>query len=225
MQIRKYKQESREVRFLIVFTIVHNIEMALLIAMLMGEHVHAYYYQSSIFLLILISTRYIYEYWIKKKDLNSILTVFCYTAIFLIYFISLTYPNRSWKADLESQKSLCRTLEEHGLTKGYASFWNAYKYEIYSDLNIEFCGMPENDPEEPLDIYNNITPYYWLVDSNRYIPEEGKRTFLLLNEDENSRMQINPEERFGKIKDKFRVEDYMGKYYVYVWDYDIAERL
>ncbi len=223
LQYRRFSKEPREIRYILIFTLIHNVEMVICI-LVFGKNINPRYFLSSVFLLEIVSSRYVYEYWLKKANLNRFIVLFGYTAIVLLYIISLTYPNRRWKSEVEAEKTMCRTIRDHGLSKGYATFWNSYKFEIYSDLGLQFGGLIVNDPETPFDVYECIKPYYWLVDSNRFIPDENtESTFLLLSEDEVHRIRGDLEERFGTFKESFTVEDKDKTYHVYVWDHDIAK--
>lgn len=109
----------------------------------------------------------------------------------------------------QRKKEFNQELISHGLTKGYATYWNAYSNEVYSDLQISFGGVS---------IYeNSITPFYWLVDSDVYEAED-KNTFLLLNKEENDMINYNLSNICGEPIENFIVQGM----YVYVFDHDIV---
>ena len=213
LQYKNFKNESKEIRYFLLFVLIHNLEMLMLYMVFSKSN--SRYLLSSVFLLEMVSARYIYEYLIKKTDLNQLIVVCSYTLIILVYIVSLTYPNRSWKSEVQEKKEFCRELTDRGLTKGYGEFWHVYNKEVYSDLSLKFGAIFVED---------GISPFYWLVDSNTFIPEKGIDTFLLLDNTGNRKYNRIAKQQFGPTKDEFELNSGRDRYYIYVWDYDIAEK-
>ena len=94
------------------------------------------------------------------------------------------------------------------MTKGYATYWNAYCNEVYSDFRISFGGINLTE--------SGIEPHLWLVDSDVY-KKEDTHTFLLLTSVENDWYIARGQYFFEKPIDSFIINDM----YVHVFDYDI----
>ena len=69
------------------------------------------------------------------------------------------------------------------------------------------------------DIALALNPHLNLVDTDKYQPDENKRSFIMLDYNEDQEMGAGLEKIYGKCSDRFNV----GEYYFYVWDYDVAE--
>ena len=105
----------------------------------------------------------------------------------------------------------CAKLLATGAHKGYASFWKAYKNEVYSDLAIRFGAIYfERD---------RIEPNLCLVDSTVFDFTSNEPTFLLLSDDQLHYVQKDSfKEEYGAPKQILP----LGGLTAYIYDYDIG---
>ena len=211
LQTIRIKTEKKNVQFLCLFALVHNILIALLIVFM--DKTTPRYLLSSQFLDIIISARYIYTYWIKenKSALTRMLFISVIgmgVAINSAYYLKLS---KGWRTKVEQKKDFAAWLKSSGCKKGYATYWNAYTNEVYTDLEMRFGGVCIAD--------KLLAPYFWLVDSDVFDYSENTASCLLLDEKELDYAK-NINETFGapcwtSTKDGFAL---------YVFDYDIAQK-
>ncbi|MCI8891516.1 MAG: hypothetical protein HFH34_09275 [Eubacterium sp.] len=214
MQAVKIKKEAREVQFFFIFMICHNL-IFLLLGSLFGKALTRRYMLSSEYLLILVSSRYIMKYWISAKNRSHrVFWTTVITAVSIFSCISVFQTSSGWVEKVEGKRQFTQDLIDRGLNKykGYATFWNAYVYEIYSNLKLRFAAVDYPDG------VHNGTAKRWLVDTEKYIVE-NTGSFLLLSEKENEILGEKLEEVYGITEERF----VLNKMYVYVWNYDIAE--
>ena len=208
LQLIKIKNESSYVQFFSWFTLVHNLIIMVLAVCFVGKD-ESRYLLTSIFLSILLSSRYIYEYWICQKHFDKFLWTGLFVLAISIGLISLLLTSVGWQSELRYKEAITEQLQEKGLKKGYADFWIAYANEVYSDFNIRFGGI---------EIYDGI-PYkhFWLVDGDVF-KEEDLHTFLMLTEEQHSVMQSKMTELFREPIDYLNINGY----HIYIFDYDIV---
>lgn len=212
LQIMKYRDESPKVRFFLLFSVLHNIEMLILFAFF--DKNSARYLLSSVFLIELISSRYIYDYWFKKINIKYFPVIVGYIMAISVYIFVLVFSNRWWASKLVENREFCHEIEKKGIEKGYATYWNAYGNEIYSNLSLRF-GAIELSAKK-------IKPYYWLVDANIFKPEDSIKSFLLLDEMENRKYKKSLEMLLGEYNNRYIIKNGEAMYYLYIYDYDIA---
>lgn len=208
LQGLKLRLESREVRFFYCFGIIHNVCMLVAKAAL-GLMDSPRYMLSTIFVFILISSRYICVYWIGQKSFRKRIWTSLFALAAAIECLMLVASGMSWNAVLSDKKAFNQELVDYGLSKGYASYWNAYNNQVYSDMKLKFGGIQISAAE--------VNRFSWLVDENVFIPEHGM-TFLMLNDSENEMLGPNIHLIFGEPVDAF---DSHGLH-IYVFDHDIA---
>ncbi len=210
LQFRKLKGESEGYVFFYIFGIVHNLIMFLL-AILFGKTAGRYML-SSIFICMMVSAHYVIQYWYKPKNLQKIVCSTAFITAVFVQCIALLYQSRGWQVLLEDKREFAQILIDHNLTKGYASFWNAYTNMIYSDLKLEMGGVLVRE--------ESITPFRWLVDADIFEAEDTS-TFLLLSEEEKELISSNINDWFGSSVEEFVLDNM----YVYVYDYDIVSNI
>lgn len=208
LQARKIKSEKEEIQFFYYFVIVHNLIMGLL-AIFFGK-IESRYMLTSVIAFTMISARYIYTYWIEQENIKQYVWIGLFTIATLIECAGLYVGGSGWSNVIAEKKELNRILLESGLTKGYATYWNAYENEVYSDLQIKMGAISIKK--------DLMLPYKWLVDSEIFIPED-MNTFLLLSEEENQMMARNLEDIFGEPLYSFMNKEM----YIYVYDHDIIK--
>lgn len=208
LQARKIKQESAYVKFMFTFGMIHNLVMFTVTVFLEGKNLTRYLL-TSVFVWILISARYIYVYWINQKHFEKIVWTGLFTIASILGCTVLGAHSVKWEKHLEEKMTVVSVLREKGLTKGYADFWEAYAYEIYSDFELRFGGLNTDE--------DDFSAHFWLTDGAVFTPEETN-TFLLLTEEENQQYSPILSDKFEKPIDYF---EFNGNH-VYVYDYDIA---
>lgn len=207
LQGKKIKNESNAIKFFYMFGMIHNSIMFIL-AVFFGKSAASRYLLSSVFVMIIISCRYISEYWLKTNRLDRYLWIGAFIFSTTIQCTGIIRNSSEWTQLLYVRKEINTKLLEHGLTKGYATYWNAYCNEVYSDFRISFGGINLTE--------SGIEPHLWLVDSDVY-KKEDTHTFLLLTSVENDWYIARGQYFFEKPIDSFIINDM----YVHVFDYDI----
>lgn len=214
LQFRRLGEEEKGVQFFFVFGMLHNAVMMVL-SVFFGK-IEVRYFLTAVIMFDLISASYFVRKWILLKRHIRLAAVAAYAGIFVLCSAVLLHDSSGWNGTLAQKKNFCRTLVEHGLHKGYATFWNAYTNEVYSDLKLEMASIGGDiDPENPV----ADGQQWWLVDNERFLPEDVDNTFLLLSEEQNEALKEQLPEVYGRPEDYFSVDGM----HIYVWDYDIAE--
>lgn len=209
LQARKLKQENEYIRFFYTYCMIHNLAMLTIITLFSGKQI-LHYVVTSIYILLLISARYIYVYWFNQINFRK----YVWTALFVIAAavecLTMLAASIGWTNTLASYKEFNQQLRNRGLTKGYATYWNAYKNEIYSDLQIRYGEVKVHS--------DALEAGRWLVDDEVYVPNDGK-SFLLLSNQERQLIEEKLEVKFGTPAEYFVLDGL----HVYIFDYDIAE--
>lgn len=207
LQYVKFQKETKEIQFFLVFGLIHNAIMIIL-AVFTGKGASRYLL-TSIFFLVIVSAHYVYHYWFDNKKIVSSVLVGCFAIAMVVEGTALAETSTGWVNSLKAKKEFNQTLLSKGLEKGYASYWNAYTNEVYSDLNIQYGGINITE--------SGITPFRWLVDDEVYT-DENINTFLLLDESENQYITPILDTIGDTLTDSFTLDGM----YVYVFDHDLA---
>lgn len=212
LQLSKIKTEDKNVVFFCLFAFIHNIIIFLLIIFMQKTTVR--YTLSSVFLEIIVSSHYIYKYWFKENKFVFVRSVLVFIVVLGIV-INATYclsQSKGWHEKLVQKRQFVSWLKSFNCKKGYATYWNAYTNEVYSNLDIRFGAVNFEG--------NELTPFYWLVDSDVYDYTENKPSFLLLDEKETGYAASESFQRiFGKPGKILTYENYTA----FLFDYDIAQ--
>lgn len=211
-QIRKLRNETLETRLFCIFGFFHILILFIIIVFL-GQTRRMIYTLTTIYICILISARYIMSYCINKKNINTKFIIFCFSICSLIQIEHSITLSKGWISKLENKKYISKQLLKHGLYKGYSGFWNAYSNNLYSNYKLKISGLIIRE--------DAVIAYKWLNDISWFNEEKNIKTFLLLTEKENEILKHRLEIQFGSPIDKFMID----KYYVYVFNYDIAINL
>lgn len=211
LQAKKIKKEKESVQFFFYYAFVHNIIM-LIMSVFLGKTNSSRYLLTMIFTLIMISARYIYEYWIKSKNIDK----FLWTGLFLVAttveIVGACASCTGWAEIVQQKRDFNQKILDHGLTKGYATYWNAYSNEVYSDEQIQYAGFY-------LEGKNRIKAHAWLVDNDCYQTKKDQKTFLMLAEEEKVTYEALLYENFGQPYEIFANQNFT----VYCYNYDISE--
>lgn len=211
LQIKKLKEESKFVNYAFWFMIVHN--MIMIIMAVLFDKVTTRYIYTSIFCTTLVSSRYIMKYFIKQINYRKFIWIGLFGFVIMFESITLLSYSRGWRTEVMQKREITAELQKRGLNKGYATYWNAYNNQIYSDSHIIFGGIYLQE--------DAVTPMLWLVDGKVFEKEE-KNSFLLLTQSENENLS---KEVSSKIHDN-AIDIYANdKYVVYIYDYDIKGQI
>ena len=126
LECLNFKKFSHEKKTLILFGVIHNI--LLLGVIIVATKLIERYLLSSVFIAILFSADYIYSLCFddnKKVKYIFIPLFMALTVLLSINLASISNVNGGWKEVLASQKNVGDILAKKGITKGYASYWNA----------------------------------------------------------------------------------------------------
>lgn len=229
LQWKRLNEEKEEVLFFFIYGAVHNGIMIVL-SVLFGKAMEVRYLLTAIFVTIIISARYIWVYWIHAINMKKVIWSGLFVIAVVVQCSTLSCKSVGWRQRVDEKKRFCQELVDQGLSKGYATYWNAYSNEIYSDMQLKFRGVYIEGGAMTWSTYLTpkfgsvyigespcLTPYSWLVDSKTYTVEDLK-TFLLLSEEENTLMRDKLEYFLGKPIDRFCLYNM----YVYVYDHDIS---
>lgn len=228
LQLLKLKHETNKVKLLYAIMIGHNAVVFVVqaVAGLIVEARDARYLLSSAVILVLISTRYIHKYWFESTDkiINNTLAIL-FLLVTVIMASNLVIGCKGWKDELTSEKEFAYEITMYGVNKGYATYWNAYNNEIYSDGHLQIGAIKFLD--EKVVVNNN------LVDKSVYEEDDGN-SFLILSEDENEKYYSRIEKTFGRPIDSFSKENVYfpfptgntySTFYVYIFDHDIINEI
>ena len=115
------------------------------------------------------------------------------------------------------QKEFAGKLEETGAIKGYADTFYSGPLEVYSDFELSMGQVRFSE--------EGIQPMEWLIDMKKFEPS-NEASFILLSEFENNMFTPISEAYLGQSIDSFCIDNADGEQmYVYVYDYDVAEKL
>ncbi len=174
LQGKKILQENKTVQFVYFYSVIHNLLM--LLCGVFFNFVIKYHMTSSVVLFVIVSARYIYVYWINQENqVRAYAWIILFVLASLVECVGFLTPVRGWRAKLTEKEKVATVLEEHGLTKGYATFWNAYANQLYSDGAVRFGAVTVEQ--------TRLQEYWWLVDNKVYQPEETK-SFIMLSDEE-----------------------------------------
>lgn len=171
------------------------------------------YFQVTIILQLIISSYYIYEYFLKTSLILMLITMIAVITFFSMSLMNTVDMSQDYKAKITPTMNLVTDLRAHNLKLGYASYWNAYKYSVCSNFNPEIValfGAP-------------LKPYYHLNSRRSYSPDYyGGDTFLMLTDAEYATYwnQEKVEDQFGAPKEIVKSSGYT----ILIYNYNIAER-
>lgn len=227
LQLKKIRNEKEEVLIFCVFGVFHSL-IIFIVMVFLGRTGLVSYVLTTIYICILISSRYVMVYWLKKKGLKNLMFVFFFSIFSIVQITSTVLLTENWKQKVIVQKSFANELVKRGLNKGYSTYWNAYSNDLYSDYKLKIAAININKNNM------NIVPFKWLTDISWFNEEKNVKTFLLLTKEENKNIETNLNSIFGNPIDKFTLNNVyrysleqgkivLDEMYVYVFDYDIIK--
>lgn len=213
---KNYDGETKQTQFFLCFTLIHVIESIIVIIMTcMVDYTGvSRYLLTSIVLLNLVSTNYIYNHYIQKENLLAFLYSMGVSIITIVMMIPAVKSVFWYQSTLDSMKGLTIYLEDQGLTYGYSSFWKAGTNTVLSNGDVQVNGI--------LISPNQVAAYYWLSSKDWYDPEFYKgKSFLLLSNTEVGEYAPNGYAN-TKLGEPDEVLNY-GDMVILVYGYNIAE--
>lgn len=225
LQLAHLKTESIETRFFIVYVYTHNI-ILLASTILMGKLIE-YHVISVLFFSILLSGRYVWEYWIKNNTYKGVFVVAFLIIGILIESLFMLSKSVGWKDKYISERSVVQSIQEHGLTKGYGDFWTAYNNELYSNGNITMGAVRFGN--------DYFETYNCLCDTKVFDDSECP-SFIIFTEDQFELYADKALVLFGPTLYDWEIEHVPvynhliyawedKKIIIWAWDYDISSRL
>ncbi len=227
LQAINYKKISEKEKIFFIFTIIHNTELILII--LFCGLLQTRYCLSTVFLCIVISSNYCYKNLIENnftKLKGLVLCVFVLLTLGLCRdLIELTI---GWSEKYAAQTQLGEVLLEHGISKGYASFWNAYPNEVYTDGKLTFGGVDIGEA--------SLVKQYSNCDNSCYEYKKGKSCVLLSQEEWDYYYGVDGQyfikDIIGEPIETFFIENPLfpelyntSRFIVYVFEDDVCDKL
>ena len=210
--ILKFKEESLQVKLMVLFTLAHNITMVSVVA-LCGKTSERYMLTSEYFSLILAAI-YVERYVLGNKRIKMAASCVL-VAVSILMSSKWIVNSKNWDETLYRKKMTAQTLVDAGLSnyKGYATYWTSNALEVYSNMRLKIGNIIMNDNS-----YQAIQPYYWLDDNLQLQASEEQGSYVVLTESEDEKYGARLYELYGETQQEILVP----KYHVYVWNYDIA---
>lgn len=214
--IKQYNKETFKVKVFIVFSITH-ISIILFLSIflnLLSGLSDSRYVITSIFLMFLLSSYYIYKYLFNKGELLRNILVFAIFIFSMSSFYLILQTSKDYQSNMSEMKSTVNFLKDKDLIYGYATYWNAGNNSVLSNFEVNINAVNIEA--------NRISPFYWLSSYRWYKTNNHKgETFLLLTKDEKELLfQGGAEELFGIPKATYSI----NQFEVIVYDYNIAEK-
>lgn len=225
LQLVRMKTESMETRFFIVYAYSHN--MILLAASILLGKLIEYHVISVVFFSILLSSRYIWTYWVKNTNYKGVVVVAFLVIGIIIESLFMLSKSVGWKDKYISERSVIKTIQEHGLTKGYGDFWTAYNNELYSNGNIKMGAVRFG---------NDYFETYNCLCDTKVFDDSQCPSFIIFTEDQFELYADRALVLFGPTLYDWEIENVPvynhliytwedKKIIIWAWDYDIATRL
>lgn len=199
------KKEKSGILFFMLFTLMHNC-LFFVLAVFCGK-TQGRWLLTSIYLCILLSAHFISKNLLGPSTV-SIITITLFSIILLSNCAYLIDSGKDWKKTLDEKKQFAQQLENLNVTKGYATYWNAYSTEIYTNSNIRFGGILVTNEQ--------VECYRALVDTDVFTPSD-QHTFLMLSQEETDIL--------GDSIDVFGSPIYtcsIDEMNIFIYDYDIV---
>lgn len=208
----KYKNETIAVRRLIVFYWVSSLIIALtLVFTTLNVTIASVRYMfTSVMIALILDCYYLYKYWLSQTFIPK----FIATAGIVVFVILSLYQTKATWNDYDmvhaEHETVISELENRNLKRGFATYWNAYKYTVLSDFKVEIASVLEDGK----------TPFYWLASERYYLPNEnlGDTFLMLTNEEYEAIGEDALKEFYGTEQEKVAIANYV----VLIYDYDIS---
>lgn len=216
LQLSKLNKEKEKVQLLFWYTIIHNI--IIFFSIVLFGKMFSHYCITSIVLLIFVSSRYIYAYWITNSNKNYFIFIYSVCTIFAI--VSMARISKNWYFSYITKREIANEILSYDCKKLYGEHWFTFTNEIYSDDKIIAGSLYFNSDHS--NIGNDVLtlqPSYWLVDNSVYEYVEGIKSGFIFNDSE-----------YNWVKRTIDIDSVFGKYeyhkiddkHLLVFDHDIS---
>ena len=161
------------------------------------------------------------------RNIDSIINVknkrFCIGFIVILSLLSLVGKTGEVSKYIqyvpnEEKCELVEFLEEHGLEKGYASFWNASDLTVLSENRIKVRHIIIN--ENGMEMYKWFAKNEWYLEEAEFVVIDNKKRDGG-ESDSYGVSETNIKNSFGEAFERFEV----GNYIVLVYDSDLSQKL
>jgi len=227
LQAIEFKKLNDKEKTYFLFAVVHNLE--LLAAIVLFDMNQPRYMLSTAFIWIIVSSNYCFKKLsgISKSQIRAVV-VGLFVLVSAVFCRDLLKLSVNWQDKVAEKKSISQQLVDHGITKGYASFWLGYPNEVYSNGKLTFGGVDVADA--------SLIKQYSNCDNSCYEYQKGKCCVLLsqkeceflvgtLGADYINKLIGEPIDTF-EITGQYLNELYeTDKITVYIFEDDVCDRL
>ncbi len=157
-----------------------------------------------------LSIYYVVEEVLRQGTVLSIVFGIAMSAFVVVNWITPPFAVRAEEI-VDAREDLCDFLLFHDLKYGYATYWNAGVYTVWSDMEVLIYPLDKDEFE----------PYHWYSTRELYLPtEEAGKTFIMLSEQEYNEWSrtVDYQLAFDNYSDILRYSNYV----ILVYDYNVA---
>lgn len=217
LEIRRFKEERPEIRFLIMFAVISLLETSVLIILTgFGGTLSGRYLLPTEYVLIMLSVHYAWEHILCVPNiLTRFVSMLAVAALALQPAAKKCMSLVGYENELAALSETALFLEKNDLTCGYATYWNAAIQTMLSDGAVHV-----NAVDWDRDTRSRIEGYYWLNSSYYYSEEfNASGSFLMLEPEEDEQFHDGGSyELLGEPQDIMYFKDYV----IYIYDYNIS---
>ncbi|MCR5215697.1 MAG: hypothetical protein K6C69_02050 [Lachnospiraceae bacterium] len=192
--------------FYFLYAMIHNA-MFFVLFVFFGK-VEIRYMLSSVIVLVIVSANFLVQVWRGGTFAWMKWGILVFYMAIGIEAVDLCSYSVGWEETLKEERAFNQELVDRGVTKAYATYWNAYNNAVYSNLQIQYGA---------LSLWGNkLSPYLWLVDSRVYYPQENQKSALILSVYEKG-IHSFLDEQWGEPVEAYQ----RNGLYVYIYDHDL----
>lgn len=212
----KYWELPAKLRFLLVFYWIMSAELFYVYALsALNSPYNSRYYAYEIPVAIIISSWYLWESMVKAHKLDRYLFVLIVLLFGIISQLDIGRYIKGQERSFDQRQQVVETLQEHNMTYGYSTYWNAQILTSISNAQIKIL---------PVAVGSTMRPFYAINYINQFdASNHSGDTFLLLTKDEYDEMVLYGSRVYYEIgmpKEMIELEDYV----ILLYEYNIAER-
>lgn len=143
IEIKNFKNHEEREQHLLIFTIVHVAEIAVILTLMVGPldgWQSARYNITSYVLLIVISCNFIYKHFLTDEfQVKSVVVIVVLCLFSLITTASQVnlIQMRNYNNRIAEKQKLYKILQDNDLVYGYATYWNACPTTFYSNGQVK----------------------------------------------------------------------------------------
>ena len=217
LEIRRFREERPEIRFLIMFALISLLETSAQVALTgFGGTLSGRYLLPAEYVLIMLSAHYAWEHiFCIPNIMTRFVSMLAVAALAFQPAVKKSMSLVGYEDELAALSETALFLEKNDLTYGYATYWNAAIQTMLTDGAVRV-----NAVEWESDSYERIQGQYWLNSSYYYSEDyHDSGSFLMLEPKENRLFQRSDSyELLGEPQDILYFKDLI----IYIYDYNIA---